>query len=336
MSIEKRRIAVLGAGSWGTALASHLAHNGHQVTLWGRAQDVLADIDQHRENRKYLPGIILAESLSATVSLDDALAHAADVLIVVPSHSFAEALNKIAACGKQSPGIIWACKGIDVDSGRFLSDLLVDRQGSDGNYAVISGPTFAAEVASGLPTAITVASTSSSYADAVGGWFQSERFRAYTTLDVSGVQLGGALKNVYAIAAGISDGLKFGANARVALITRGLAELRRLGVVLGADPETLSGLSGTGDLVLTCTDDQSRNRRFGLALADGLSVDEARQLINRSVEGIAATRAAHRLASQHAVEMPIVEQVYAVIENGLSPDVAVKNLLGRAPRTETG
>ena len=331
--LSRRQIAVLGAGSFGTALAIHLSNNGSDVSLWFREATAALHAQRLRENKKYLPAVELPLSLAVASDLHALLADCTDVLIAVPSHAFESMLEAVATSAPHA-GVVWACKGLQPETGRFLDEAVVSRL-PQCRHAVISGPTFAAELAAGLPTALTVAASDSSYADQVADWFHSERFRAYTTDDIKGVQLGGALKNVYAIAAGISDGLSFGANARVALITRGLAELSRLGGKLGARNETLAGLSGTGDLVLTCTDDQSRNRQFGLALARGLSTQAAVTQINRSVEGIAATRAGHALAARHDVEMPIVEQVYKVIEQNLSPDVAVAELLARSPRRET-
>lgn len=328
------KIAVLGAGSWGTALASHLAGNGHSVTLWGRSPDVIDAINNQHENIRYLPGIELAAALQATDDLQQALTGVSDVLISVPSHSFRSMIEQVASnCGSDC-GVVWACKGLEADTGRFLSDIADDLLGAQAHYAVVSGPTFAAELAASLPTAISVASNSSEYGHVVGDWLHNDRFRAYTTDDIKGVQLGGALKNIYAIAAGISDGLSFGANARVALITRGLAEVTRLGEKLGVRTDTLMGLSGMGDLILTCTDDQSRNRRFGLALAEGLSVAEARARIGQSVEGVDATLAAHDLAVRHQVELPIVEQVFAVIQHGQSAASAVEALLSRVRKSE--
>ena len=328
------RIAVLGAGSWGTALASHLAGNGHIVNLWGRSAEVTESINTRHENTRYLSGIQLHASLRATTNLEEALHGATDVLVSVPSHSFKSIIQDIALLKGDSCGLVWACKGLEADTGKFLSEVAADIFGSKARYAVISGPTFAKELAATLPTAITVASNRSEYGQQVGEWLHNDRFRAYTTDDINGVQLGGALKNVYAIAAGISDGLTFGANARVALITRGLAELNRLGEKLGVRGDTLMGLSGMGDLILTCTDNQSRNRRFGLALAEALTVDQAKARIGQSVEGIDATFAAHGLAARFGVELPIVEQVYEVMQNGRSAEQAVQALLSRSRKSE--
>ncbi|OED35529.1 glycerol-3-phosphate dehydrogenase [Chromatiales bacterium (ex Bugula neritina AB1)] len=331
-----KEIAVLGAGSWGTALASHLASCGHRVVLWSRSSETASVIVNQRENTRYLPGITLAAGLDCTTDLTSALAGVSDVLVAVPSGSFGDVIDQLITIRGRQCGVMWACKGLDREKGQFLSTVLAAKLGEEANTAVLSGPTFATELASRLPTAIAVASGKPDYSLAVSEWLHTDRFRAYTTNDLNGVQLGGALKNVYAIAAGISDGLHFGANARVALITRGLAELSRLGMKLGARQETLMGLSGMGDLVLTCTDNQSRNRRFGLALAEGLSVDAACKQIGQAVEGIAATRVAVRLAQQHDVDMPIVQQVYEVVEGSKSATAAVEALLSRERRQEAG
>jgi len=256
------------------------------------------------------------------------------IVIAIPSQHFSATLEKIDAFAPKAGGVLWACKGLEADTGRFLSDVVVDKLGANRNHAVISGPTFASELASALPTAITVAANSKNYAETVVKFLHSDRFRTYISDDIRGVQLGGAFKNIYAIAAGISDGLNFGANARVAVITRGLAELMRLGETLGVQSETLMGLSGVGDLILTCTDDQSRNRRFGLALGKGQSVSSALNDIGQSVEGIIATDVAFNLAAKHNVSMPIVEQVQRVINNQITPAEAVNVLLGRASKSE--
>jgi len=304
---DARKVVVLGAGSFGTALAHHIAVNGFSVCLWARDESLLQAISADRENKRYLPGIVLADSLKCCAELSVALRDATDILIAIPSQHFSSIVDKINALAPEQCGVLWACKGLEAQTGRFLSDVATDKLGADRRHAVVSGPTFAKELASGSPTAITVAANSN---------------------------LGGACKNIYAIAAGISDGLNFGANARVAVITRGLAELMRLGEVLNVRSETLMGLSGVGDLILTCTDDQSRNRRFGLALGQGKSVSEVLADIGQSVEGIVATEVAYNLAEKHKVSMPIVEQVHSVINNMASPSDAVSVLLGRSSKSE--
>lgn len=331
---DKNNIAVIGAGSFGTAQAHHIASNGHQVTLWARDAALLDAISADGENKKYLPGVALADSVVCCSKLEQALNHSHHVLVAIPSQFFSETLDLIKTHTDPECGVVWACKGLEPESGRFLSEVVIDKLGNDRNHAVVSGPTFAKELACGLPTAITVAANLPAYAELVVSLLHSDRFRTYITDDIRGVQFGGAFKNIYAIAAGISDGLNFGANARVAVITRGLAELMRLGEVLGVNTETLMGLSGVGDLILTCTDDQSRNRRYGLALGKGCSSADALKDIGQSVEGVIATDVAYRLAREKGVSMPIVEQVHLVINGETTPEAAVSVLLGRPARSE--
>jgi len=331
-----RTVAVLGAGSWGTALANHLATAGKPTILWARSEKTARQISQHRHNHSFLPEITLHPSLQCTTDFASVVAAATDVLISVPSSSFKEIVARVKVHRATGVDLIWACKGLDPESGRFFSDYLDSFLPANSRFAIISGPTFATELAEGLPTAITAAASDTGYARAVAELLHTERLRVYTSTDIKGVQFGGALKNVYAIAAGISDGLGFGANARVALITRGLAELMRMAERLDIRRETLMGLAGVGDLILTCTDNQSRNRRFGLALADGLSIDEARRSVGQAVEGIAAIRAAHQLSARLKIEMPIVEQLFEVIDSGKTPMLAVQTLLSRKQRDETG
>lgn len=333
MAEPTAKIAVLGAGSWGTALAVHLARNGAAVTLWGHDPEQVAALTRDRENRHYLPGIAFPEQLTPSADLAGCLRDADEVLVVVPSHAFAEVCARIAATRPGLKSLSWATKGYDPVSHELLSSV-VQRHLPGCELAVISGPTFAGEVARGLPTAITVASNNPVHAERMAAYLHSENFRAYTSDDLIGVQVGGASKNVMAIAAGISDGLGFGANARAALITRGLHEITLLGLALGGRPETFMGLAGLGDLALTCTDDQSRNRRMGLALARGLDIAAARREIGQEVEGVATAREVRRLAHELGVEMPITEQTYLVLYEGLDPRAAVHNLLSRESKPE--
>lgn len=326
-------ITVLGTGSWGTALAAHLAANGHPVTLWGRDAQQIASLNAERINLRYLPGVELPASLSFSASLADAVDQRSAIIVATPCRVFRDMLEQLKPALAPSATLVWACKGIAEQ--RLLHSIAAEIL-EDHPAAVISGPSFASELVRGLPTATTIAATRLSTATEVSDWFHGSTFRAYATDDIIGVQIGGALKNVYAIAAGISDGLGFGANARSALITRGLAELIRLGAELGARPETLMGLSGVGDLVLTCTDDQSRNRRYGLALGKGLSHEQAIDSIGQVVEGVNTSREARELATQYNVDMPITQEVYNVVHDSKSPDQAVSDLLARAQRTETG
>lgn len=330
-----RPIAVLGAGSWGTALAILLVRNGHNVRLWGNALPVMAELARSRCNVRYLPGVSFPKGLAIHADLDAALADQADLLVVVPSHAFRSVLTLLAP--KLAPGtpLAWATKGLEMASGKLLHQVADETLAAGTPHAVISGPTFAREVAAGLPTAATVAGSTPAVAKHFADLLRGPSFRAYTSTDRIGLELGGALKNVLAIAAGISDGLGFGANSRAALITRGLAEMIRLGEALGGQRETFMGLSGVGDLVLTCTDDQSRNRRMGLALGRGQSREQAQIIIDQVVEGVETAREIHTLGKRHGVELPISEQVYQVLYHGLDPHAAVHTLLTREPKAET-
>ena len=324
---------MLGPGSWGTALAILLARNGLDVRLWG-PEDQIRDLVEHGENRHFLPGMLLPPRLRPVGDLTRALDGVEEVLVVVPSHAFRAVARRVAPAVAPDVSISWATKGFDPNTGMLLSEV-AEQELPQRPLAVLSGPTFAGEVARGLPTAITVAATEQTHADRLAAYRHSDTFRAYTSDDLVGVQVGGAAKNVMAIAAGISDGLGFGANARAALMTRGLAEIRRLGTLLGGKAETFMGLAGLGDLALTCTDDQSRNRRMGLALARGLSIDEARAEIQQEVEGINTTREVRNRARELGVEMPITEAVFRILFEGLEPVQAVRDLLHREQKPET-
>ena len=326
--------AVIGAGSWGTALASLLASNSQPTILWGRNAEHMAAMAASRQNEFYLPGIQLAASLQYSSDLVDTLSQIRDVLLVVPSSAFRDTLEKIAPYLKPDSRLIWATKGFENETGKLSHQVAIEVLGDSYPMAVISGPTFAAEVAKGMPTALTVASHDEAFATELASRLHSKTFRAYTSDDVVGVEVGGSVKNVLAIAAGISDGLGFGANARSALITRGLSEVMRLGVALGGQRETFMGLAGLGDLILTCTDDQSRNRRFGLALGRGDNVSTARGGINQVVEGMHAAEEVSRLAAKLSIEMPITEQVYQVIQGNRTPREAVSQLLHREQKSE--
>lgn len=327
-------IAVLGVGSWGTALGLLLARNGHTARLWGHDPQEVASLVRFRENRRYLPGIPFPANLTATADLTITLAGADLIIAAVPSQAYGSTLTQLRSHGLKTGGFAWATKGLEHGTGRFLHDVTDELLGQDWPAAVISGPSFAREVALGLPTAVTVAAHNSDHARRVAAFLHGSNLRAYTSIDVIGVELGGAVKNVLAIAAGISDGLGFGANARAALITRGLAEMARLGLAVGGQRETFMGLAGIGDLVLTCTDDQSRNRRFGLAIGRGETTAAALAAIGQVVEGEATARETIRLAQQYGVEMPIVEQVHRVLHHGQNPRRAVESLLARNPKPE--
>jgi glycerol-3-phosphate dehydrogenase (NAD(P)+) len=328
-------IAVLGAGSWGTALAVHFARSTRPVRLWGRDAQQLAQMALDNSNERYLPGIEFPHSLQVTSQLREALAGSADVLVVVPSQGLRSLLGKIAPLLAPAMRLAWATKGFEAGTGKLPHQVAHEVLGAQRQGAVLSGPTFAREVGAGLPTAMTVASADADYAQSLAQELSSGNFRAYTSADIMGVEIGGAVKNALAVAAGFSDGLGFGANTRVALITRGLREMTRLGVALGARPETFMGLAGLGDLVLTCTDDQSRNRRFGLLLASGLAPAEALARIGQAVEGYGAAQAIREVASRLQVEMPLCEMAYRVLYEGLSAREAVRNLMSRPVRPES-
>jgi glycerol-3-phosphate dehydrogenase (NAD(P)+) len=328
------RIAVLGAGSWGTALAVLLARHGHKIRLWGHEPEPAAQLQKERENRHFLPGIPFPDNLTSTSDLAWSMEAADEILVVVPSHAFASVLRQVSEISPTPASLSWATKGLEPASLRLLHEVARE-QFPETDLAVISGPTFAMEVAKGMPTAVTVASSNPRHATRLADYLHGDTFRAYTSDDIIGVQVGGAAKNIMAIAAGMSDGLGFGANARAALITRGLAEITRLGLTLGGQHDTFMALAGLGDLVLTCTDNQSRNRRMGLALAEGLDIKEARERIGQEVEGLAAARDFHTRAGALGVEMPITEHVYRIIYEGMDPASAVKALLGRDQKRET-
>ena len=331
MSAARRPFGVIGAGSWGTALAIQLARNGHAVRLWGRPSDGLEAMARERRNPRYLPDAAFPDPLAIEPDLVQLQRDCGDLLVVTPSHGLRDVFASIAG-GEHR--IAWATKGFEEGSGKLPHEVAAETLGAGRALAALSGPTFAREVGKGLPTAITVASTDPAFADELAQALHSPAFRAYTGHDLIGVGVGGAVKNVIAIAAGLSDGLGHGANARAALVTRGLAEAMRLGLALGAKTETFLGLAGVGDLVLTCTDDQSRNRRFGLALAAGKGVDDARREIGQVVEGAWAARDARTRARAVGVEMPITEQVYRVIYESVPPKDALRALLERARRGE--
>ena len=328
-------IAVLGGGSWGTALAVLLATNGQDTRLWARDAAQAAEMASSRCNSRYLPDVTLPPQLQIHSDLGRVMQAAGDVLVVVPTQGFRAVLRQIAPLLSAEARVAWACKGLEPDSCKLLHEVAEEVLGAQRHTAVISGPTFAREVALGLPTAVTIASATPAYAVALAGRVGSSHFRAYTSEDMTGVELGGAVKNVMAIAAGIADGLGFGANTRAALVTRGLAEMMRMGVVLGGQRETFMGLAGLGDLVLTCTDDQSRNRRVGLALARGQTLDEACASVRQVAEGVKAAREVQTLAGKHGVEMPITEQVCHVLYDGLDPHAAVQALLQREQKAES-
>lgn len=330
---SNQSVLVLGAGSWGTALALVLARRGITTYLWDCEQTHIHALKSARENARYLPGIPFPEGLLPVVDLSEPDAGVADVVIAVPCEGLRSALKSLRDTRGANLRLCLASKGLEPETLLLNHEVAVECVGP-APVAVLSGPSFAAEVARGLPTVVTIASASSATAEHFAQCFHGETFRIYTHDDVIGVQVGGAVKNVMAIAAGISDGLGFGANTRAGLITRGLAEIMRLGLAMGGRRETFMGLAGLGDLVLTCTDDQSRNRRLGLALARGRTVAQASRDIGQAIEGVRTASVVVDLARRHAIEMPISEQVQQVISGRATPAAAVQNLLRRQRRGE--
>ncbi len=325
------KVAILGAGSWGSALAINLAKNGTSVALWGRDIKLLNDMRKGNANARYLPNVTLPENLHISDSIEDCIDQAEFPVIAVPSHAFSEILNKITMPIK---GLAWITKGIDPSSNKLLSELVFEKFGDKFPIAVISGPSFAKEVAEELPTALVIASNNQTYASSITKILHNDSLRLYASQDINGVQICGAVKNVIAIACGISDGLKFGANARAALITRGIKEMQRLGHVFKAQTETFMGLAGTGDLVLTCTDNQSRNRRFGLKLGEGIDAETAKQEIGQVVEGSQNAEQIHYLAKKHKIDMPICNEVYEILTNQSSPIKSAQKLMGRPLKSD--
>ena len=333
-STRQQPMAVIGAGSWGTALAIQLARAGLPARLWGRDTGQMRALQRTRCNERYLPDAAFPASLEVGTDLGEVLDGVRDVLVVVPSPAFRAILELVGCHLSREARVAWATKGFEISSGllphQVAHEILGARPG-----AVVSGPTFAKEVGAGLPTAMTVASRDAAFATALATRLSGPSFRAYTQSDIVGVEVGGAVKNVIAIGSGIADGMGFGANTRVALITRGLAEMMRLGVKLGAARETFMGLAGLGDLVLTCTDDQSRNRRLGLALGRGQTLQEAQDGIQQVVEGVLVSRAVCAVAAHLSVDMPICREIHRVMHEGKPVREAVQELMGREMRSES-
>ena len=325
-------VAILGAGSWGTAVAVHLAMNGCNVLLWSHEVKKIAQMQHDRVNKQYLPDINFPAAIHPIADLNQAVAQADHTIIAVPSHAFKTVLQQLST---SLQSLSWLTKGLDPDTNSLLSEIAMSFYGNEFPLAVISGPSFAREVAQGMPTALTIASKHTALKHDLHQIFHHQYLRAYLSDDIDGVQICGAVKNVLAIACGMSDGMGFGANAKAALITRGLAEMRRLGIVLGAHEDTFMGLAGVGDLVLTCTDNQSRNRRFGLKLGSGITAPEAETSIGQVVEGKHNAAQVCALAQKYQIDMPICEQVYQLIHEKITLDQAIDNLFKRPPKGET-
>lgn len=330
------KIGVIGAGAWGTTLANLLAKKGIQVALWVYEEDLARMMEEERENTTYLPGVPLSKNLHPASSLSQVCQGCETFLMVTPSHVTRQVAEQLRRQVPENSLIISATKGIENETLMTISEILpqVLSHVPEGNFAYLSGPSFAMEVSRELPTAVALASRTRNVADRVQALFTTPYFRVYTTPDVVGVELGGSVKNVMAIAAGISDGLGFGHDTRAALITRGLSEMARLGRAMGASSATFMGLAGLGDLVLTCTGDLSRNRTVGLQLGQGKTLDEILSNRKTVAEGVRTTRSVFHLSRKHGVEMPITEQVYAILYDGVSPVNAVRELMSRDPREE--
>jgi len=328
-------IAVLGAGSWGTALAIQFARGGKRTRLWGREPAQMHAMARARRNIRYLPQAEFPQALSVETDVGAALEGALDVLVAVPSNALRSVLRAIAPRLKRGMRLALASKGFELATSQLPHEVAHEELGAGRSIAVLSGPTFAHEVGAGLPSAMTIASPDAEFATALAYDLSVGNFRAYTSPDIIGVEVGGAVKNVLAVATGLSDGLHFGANTRVALITRGLVEMTRFGVALGAQRDTFMGLAGLGDLVLTCTDDQSRNRRLGLALGRGSSLADAARDIHQVVEGVEAAYAVRNVAERLGVEMPICREVYCIMHEGKPVRAALQALMAREVRSET-
>lgn len=329
--MKKSTIAIIGAGSWGTAVAIHLAHQGYMVRLWAHDAKHVSDMINTRSNQRYLPDITFPLSLRPSTDLYECITLSEHIIIAVPSHAFSTVLSQIK---KPITGLSWLTKGVDPQTHALLSQLVLNKWGPSYPMAIISGPSFASEVARGLPTALVIASQHLPYLQSLQTIFHHNNIRAYLTDDIIGVQLCGAVKNILAIACGISDGLNFGANAKAALITRGLAEMCRLGLKLGARIDTFMGLAGMGDLVLTCTDNQSRNRRFGIQIGQGISLIDAEKHIGQVVEGKYNAAQICALAAHHQIEMPICNEVNELLQGRVHAKQAVQNLMNRPPKEE--
>lgn len=329
------KVAVLGGGSWGTALANVLARKGGDVTLWARREETAREIGERRTNSRYLPGQALSPGLRASSDLAEALRGVSIAVLAVPCQSLGPFLRGHRGLFPARTGFVCASKGVELETFRTMGQVVRDElAGLEPRYAVLSGPSFATEVVACLPTAVSLGCADQELADSVQALFSTDTFRVYVNGDVTGVELGGAVKNIMAIASGISDGLGFGQNARAALITRGLSEMSRLGAAMGANPATFMGLSGMGDLVLTCTGDLSRNRRVGLAIGRGQTLEEVLAGMHNVAEGVKTTEAVHALGLRLGLELPITGQVHAVLFEGKNPSEAVRELMTRPLREE--
>jgi glycerol-3-phosphate dehydrogenase (NAD(P)+) len=327
-------LAVIGAGSWGTALAHLLGEKGFAVRLWAYEAEVYDELSRHRTNHRFLPGVRLSSRLSVTQDFSEALAGAEVVVLALPSHVFRGILEQLAPHLAVGTILLSATKGIEGDSFLTMEGVVREVLGPNALYAVLGGPSFAREVARKVPTAVTIACRDLKVAKRLQRLFSTSAFRVYTSYDVTGVELGGAIKNIFAIGTGILEGMKLGDNPRAALITRGLAEMTRLGLRLGANPMTLAGLAGLGDLVLTCSSTQSRNFQVGYRLGLGETLKDILGSMDMVAEGVKNARAVHQLSQRLGVEMPLVQAVYRILYEGLSPREAIKSLMNRELKDE--
>lgn len=329
-----KKIAVIGAGSWGTALSISLSGNGHSVKIWDVNEEHLKELFQNRENIRYLPEVKFPDGIQIAYTVEEAVTGADIVLFSAPAQHFRSALDGALPYLRPEMILVNVAKGIEQKSLKRLSEIAFEKI-PDARYVVLSGPSHAEEVGRALPTTLVAASEESELAEYIQDVFMSDRLRIYTNSDVTGVELGGALKNIIALGAGISDGMGFGDNAKAAMMTRGITEIARLGVKLGADLSTFSGLTGIGDLIVTCTSMHSRNRRCGILIGEGMKPSEATKKVGMVVEGMYTTEAAYQLAQKMGVEMPITEQIYQVINEKTDAREAVMSLMTRQKKHET-
>jgi glycerol-3-phosphate dehydrogenase (NAD(P)+) len=331
-----KKVAILGSGSWGTALAMVLADNGHDVKLWGRREEQMTEINRHHKNEKYLPDIVIPESIRGTTSIEEVSADADVVLVVVPTKAMRGVLSQLNDALVRPAAIVHASKGIESDSLKRISEIIEEEISPSirNSISVLSGPSHAEEVSLRQPTTVTVASSNGKWSKYIQDLFINQHFRVYTNQDMIGVELGGALKNIIALGAGLSDGIGYGDNAKAALMTRGLAEIARLGTKMNANPLTFAGLAGMGDLIVTCTSVHSRNWRAGNMLGKGKTLEETLSSMGMVVEGVKTTEAAHQLGVQEKIDMPITNALYEVLFEQVSPKEAVEHLMNRGRTDE--
>lgn len=328
-----KNVSVIGSGSWGTALAILLSKNGHNVTMWSWQREEAERLSAQRENKEFLPGVLIPDNIICTNNLEDASSNKDAIILAVPSHAVRQNARSLNNYLKKGQVLINVAKGLEMDTHLTMGDVIL-QEIANVNLCILSGPTHAEEVAKDIPTTIVAAAQENSVAEYVQDLFMNDNFRVYTNLDVKGVEIGGSIKNVIALCAGISDGLGFGDNTKAALMTRGLTEMTRLGVNMGADIQTFAGLTGIGDLIVTCTSMHSRNRRAGILIGKGYSLDQAIKEVHMVVEGVNTAKAAYELAQKYSIEMPITEQAYKILFEGKDARKAVMSLMARGKTHE--